>query len=225
MYPERLISHNWLAKRAINSKVKDRLPAFSGMVIDLGCGIRPFEHDILQYADEYVGVEWSNTLHGLKADLVADLNRPLPITSEVADHIVSFEVMEHLAEPQIMLSEAFRILRHKGQLTLSVPFQWWVHEAPWDYYRYTRHGLEHMLQKAGFKDIIVAPTTGFWSMWLLKFNYQSARLLRGPRPVRMLVRAALIPIWFTNQRLGQAIDSIWREDRETAGYFVTACKP
>lgn len=211
MYPEHILSHNWLIKKAVNNKVRARLPELSGRVIDLGCGVRPFEKDILEHADEYVGVDWGNTLHGLKADIVADLNRPLPIADETASHVVSFEVLEHLSEPQV---------------TLSVPFQWWVHEAPWDYYRYTCHGLEYMLRKAGFTDVVVSPTTGFWSMWLLKFNYQTLRLARrGPRPVRLVMRTLLIPFWWLNQHLAQAIDRFWPEESETAGYFVTATKP
>lgn len=225
MYSESRISHNWLIKKAVNDKIHARLPKLSGLVVDLGCGVRPFEHDILQYADNYIGVDWGNTLHGVQADILADLNQPLPIADAAANHVVSFEVLEHLAEPQVMLGEAFRILRRGGQITLSVPFQWWVHEAPWDYYRYTCHGLEYLLRKAGFIDIAVTPTTGFWSMWLLKLNYQTARLARGPRQVRFLIRALLIPFWWTNQQLAQALDRFWPEENETAGYFVTAAKP
>jgi SAM-dependent methyltransferase len=225
MYPESRTSHNWLIKKAVNDRLRERLPAFSGRVLDLGCGTRPFENDILPHAREYIGVDWASTLHGNHADIVADLNRPLPIDDEFADHVVSFEVLEHLAEPRVMLAEAFRILRRNGQLTISVPFQWWEHEEPWDYFRYTRHGLRYLLEGAGFVDVIIAPTTGFWSMWLLKLNYQLARLPRGPRLARSLVRATLVPIWWTNQQVGRALDRIWPEDRESAGYFVTAVKP
>ncbi len=225
MYSESRISHNWLIKKAVNDQVRARLPEISGRVLDFGCGVRPFEQDILQHASEYIGVDWGHTLHGLRADIVADLNHPLPIVADFADHIVSFEVLEHLSEPQVMLAEAFRILRSGGHLTLSVPFQWWVHESPWDYFRYTRHGLEYMLEKAGFKNILVKPTTGFWSMWLLKLNYQTARLIRGSRLVRILLRSALIPFWWTNQHFAQMVDRWWPEERETAGYFVTAAKP
>ncbi|AMO23124.1 hypothetical protein GCM10027034_44250 [Ramlibacter solisilvae] len=225
MYAENRLTHNWLMKKAINDKVRERLPHLAGLVLDLGCGTRPFEADILAHASRYLGVDWGNTLHGSHADIVADLNQSLPLDDESADHVVSFEVMEHLAEPRMMLAEAFRILRRGGQLTLSVPFQWWVHEEPWDYYRYTRHGLEYLLKRAGFTDIRVAPSTGFWSMWFLKLNYQTTRLVRGPHHVKLLVRAALIPFWWINQSLAPVMDRWWPEDRETAGYFVTAAKP
>ena len=224
MYHQNKLSHNWLIKKAINDKVRKKLPSVYGKVIDLGCGERPFEQDILMYADSYIGVDWSSTIHELKADIVADLNKPLPINSESADHIVSFEVLEHLAEPQVMLSEAFRILRPNGGFTLSAPFQWWVHEEPWDYQRFTKYGLEYQLIKAGFSDIVIQPTTGFWSMWILKLNYQLTRLIRGPRIMRRLIRVCLIPLWWILQMLAIVLDALWKEERETAGYFVTAKK-
>lgn len=226
MYSENRLMHNWLIKKAVNDKVRARLPALkNGHVLDLGCGTRPFDVDILGYANKYVGVDWGNTLHGLRADIVADLNEPLPIPDASFDHVVSFEVLEHLREPQTMLAEAFRILKPGGTITVSTPFMWWVHEAPWDFFRYTRFGHQHLLSKTGFTEIAVQPTTGFWSMWFLKLNYQLARLIRGPRTIRRLIRAALIPFWWTTQTIAPLLDRIWPEENETAGYFVTAMKP
>lgn len=225
MYKASRLSHNWLIKEVINNELRKRLPSLNGLILDLGCGDRPFEHDILQHAHEYIGVDWSNTLHNLRADIVADLNKPLPIRNNYVDHVVTLEVMEHLSEPRIMLSEALRVLRPRGGLTLSVPFQWWTHEAPWDFYRYTNFGLKYLLEQAGFIEILIKPTTGFWSMWLLKLNYQTARLIRGPRVARILMRALLIPFWYLSQRIAPVLDRAWQEDRETAGYFVTARKP
>ncbi|MFZ5722404.1 MAG: class I SAM-dependent methyltransferase [Pseudomonadota bacterium] len=225
VYPENRLAHNWLAKRILNRKVGPRMRHFSGRVLDLGCGSRPFERDILRHAQQYVGVDWSNSPHELMADIVADLGAPLPLSDEAFDHVVSFEVLEHLAEPDIMLGEAWRVLRPGGQITLSAPFQWWVHEAPWDYCRYTRHGLEYRLRKAGFVDIRIEATSGVWVTLILKVNYQLAKLVRGPLLRRQIMRALLVPFWFVGQVVAPMLDRAWPDERETAGYFVTARKP
>lgn len=225
MYLQSKLSHNWLFKQLINEKVVARLSALSGVVLDLGCGERPFESDILKFAESYIGLDWSNTLHDLRADVVANLNKPLPVADAAVNNIVSFEVLEHLAEPSTMLGEAWRVLVPGGGLTLSTPFQWWLHEAPWDYQRFTRYGLEYQLRKCGFIDIKIYPISGFWSMWFLKLNYQLARLVRGPRLVRVCIRALFVPFWWLNQVVAQLLDGIWSGEQETVGYFAIARKP
>ena len=219
------LDQNWLAHKMNNELLKSRLLNMKGVVYDLGCGTRPYEKEILAVADRYIGVDWSNTLHGLHADIMADLNKSLPIDSAVADHVISLQVMEHLCEPQTMLGEAFRILKSSGSVYITVPFQWWIHEAPYDYFRYTRHGLEYMLAKAGFVDVLVEESTGFWAMWFLKLNYQTARLVRGPKPLRWLVRTCFLPLWFVDQLIAPIMDKYWPAPQETTGYSVTARKP
>jgi SAM-dependent methyltransferase len=225
MHPENRLSHNWLIKKLVNDQVRAHLPDLHGLVLDLGCGTRPYEAEILTRADRYVGVDWNNTLHGLHADVVANLAEPLPFADASVDCVVAFEVLEHVAEPARLLDECLRVLKPGGCLLLSVPFQWWVHEAPWDFFRYTRHGLEYLLGRSGFDAVRVVPTSGFWSMWILKLNYQLVRLPRGPKPLRALLRALLVPGWWLGQVLAPRIDRLWPEDRETAGYFVRARRP
>lgn len=216
--------HNWLIYDVGDQWVERFRSRFRGNVYDLGCGEMPYKQWVLQYAEHYTGVDWGGTLHELKADIVADLNEALPIDNEVADTVVSFSVMEHLREPQVFLKEAHRILRPGGSMVLQVPFMWWVHEAPHDYFRYTEYGLRYLFQKAGFTEVDVHPQTGFWVMWTLKFNYQTARLVRGPRPVRLLVGVLLRCLWAVDQRIAPMLDRVWKSDHETAGYFVVAKK-
>ncbi len=220
------LQNNWLILK-INNKITQQCchDYIKGIVYDLGCGERPYEVDILQRADQYIGVDWGSTLHNLKADIVSNLNKPLPIDSEVADTITSFQVMEHLCEPQIMLNEAYRILKKDGNIILTVPFQWWVHEAPYDYLRYTPYGLRYMFEKAGFTDIKITPNTGFFAMWILKMNYFSSRFIRGPRPIRWVIEGILIPLWYLSQCAAPYLDKLdYHPDLEAAGYTVIAKK-
>lgn len=110
-------------------------------------------------------------------------------------------------------------------MVLQVPFMWWVHEAPYDYYRYTRFGLIYMLEKAGFEQVEVFEQMGYWSMATLKFNYQSLRLIRGPRPVRALIRLLLRAVWAVDQWVAPRLDRHWPSANETAGYFAIGRKP
>lgn len=216
--------HNWLIYDIGDEWLNRFTNYYKGNLYDLGCGEMPYKNWLLNYAHTYTGVDWGSSLHELKADVLADLNETLPIESEVADTVISLSVMEHLREPQVFLSEAHRILKPGGAMILQVPFMWWVHEAPYDYYRYTRYGLQYLFDKTGFVDVQVYPQTGFWTMWTLKFNYQSRRLIRGPWPIRKAMALLLQGLWAVNQRIAPRLDNHWNGEAETAGYFVVAKK-
>ena len=198
---------------------------YKGRLYDLGSGESPYKNFFLQYADEYIAVDWASSYHNVKVDIEADLNKSLPVETEVADTVVSLMVLEHLCEPQIMLNEAYRILKPGGAIVLQVPWQWRIHEAPYDYFRYTPYGLEYMLKKAGYKSIEVRAQSGFFTMWVTKFNYFSLRLIRGPRLAKFTVKLALAPIWFIGQIISPWLDKLDKNWAAEAGaYFVTAFK-
>jgi len=187
--------YNWVLYDIGDSHLEKHVNLYKGQLYDLGCGERPFENFFLQYCENYIGVDWGETLHLLKADIIADLNKPLPVDDEVAHTIVSLSVMEHLCEPQVFLNECFRILKKDGYMVLQVPFMWHVHEAPYDYYRYTKYGLEYMFKKAGFTAIQIEAQTGFWVNWFVKLNYQLIRIKYNSRKKRFFRK---IIHWFIN---------------------------
>lgn len=216
--------YNWLIYDIGDACLTKFRHYYKGHLYDLGCGEMPYKNWLLNCADQYTGVDWGSSLHELKADILADLNEPLPIESEVADTVMSLSVMEHLREPHVFLNEAHRILRPGGHMILQVPFMWWVHEAPYDFYRYTRYGLQYMFEKAGFTEITIYPQTSFWVMWTLKFNYQTTRLIRGPWLIRKVMALLMRGIWAFDQRVAPWLDKYWKGEAETAGYFVVARK-
>jgi len=155
-------AHNWLVYKIGDKILQKNAMLYNGVLYDLGCGEAPYKEYFMQYADKYVGVDWEGSYHKTKADVIADLNKRLPIESNIAHTVVSLSVLEHLCERQTMLNEAYRILRKKGVMILQAPWQWCIHEAPYDYFRYTPDGLQYMFQKAGFVDVNVKPTSGFF---------------------------------------------------------------
>ena len=217
--------HNWLMYKNYDRFLNKYTNQYSGTLYDLGCGEAPYKQFFLQYTKKYIGVDWNGSIHNTMADVVANLNKPLPIESEVADTVVSLSVMEHLCEPQTMLNEAYRILKEGGSIILHVPWQWSIHEAPHDYFRYTPYGLLYMIKKAGFDNIAVYPEGGFFTMWIMKANYYSVRIIRGPRFLRLILSSILIPLWYLGQFAAPCLDKLDRHwELETTGYFLTANK-
>lgn len=211
---------NWRALESNNRWVGRFLPLLRGRVLDLGCGTAPYREDILRVATDYVGVDWPATTHDVsRVDVFADLSITLPFRDECADTVAVFKVLEHLREPGAFLLECRRVLRAGGHIVILVPFLHPVHEAPHDYFRYTRYGLEHLLSKAGFDDIVVNEKTGFWEMFVLKWNYHTRRYARGP------LKLFWIPAWWLGQVVAPRLDRLFPHPEMTASYAARARKP
>lgn len=216
-------AHNWLIYRILTGALLEHKDLFKGTVVDFGCGEAPYREYILETAERYIGVDWSESFHAIKADVVADLNKRLPIESAMADAVVSISVLEHLSDPQIMLKEAHRVLKPGGKLLLQVPWQWGIHEEPFDFFRFSPFGLQHLCEKAGFSRIEIKPMGGFFEMIGLKMNYFSLRFVRGPRCIRLCIRSALWPFWQSTQILSLILNKFDRKaPSEAAGYILKA---
>lgn len=209
--------HNFLIYR-ITREHAQTLP-YRGRVVDLGCGSAPYRDIILDIAEEYIGVDWENTMHDQsKVDVFADLSKRLPFEDAYADTVVSFEVLEHLPEPDFFLCECNRILKPTGLLFMTVPFMWHVHEEPHDYFRYTQYGLQYLLEKNGFSEIVIDEKAGFWQMWWLKFNYHTTCFAQGP------VKYFWYLIWWLTQTIAPLMDKLNSSSGDTALYAIRAKK-
>lgn len=205
--------------RNINERIAQSF-IYQGNVMDLGCGTSPYKEYILRTAKSYIAIDWQASFHDpSNVDVFANLVEALPFLDGCMDTIVSFQVMEHLSEPETFLSEAYRVLKSNGTIIITVPFMWHVHEAPYDYYRYTRYGLQYLFNKAGFTNIEIRENTGFWQMWVLKFNYHTVRFALGP------LKLFWIPIWWLGQVISPFLDHFDKHPQETASYVVVAKKP
>lgn len=218
-------AYNWLLYNLSDKYLIEYIPFYKGIMLDLGCEDKPFEEFFTQYVDNYIGVDWTNCLHGSKADIVANLNDKLPILDEFADTIVSLNVLEHLYNPQGFLKESYRVLKNDGTLILHIPFQWWIHEAPHDYFRYTPYGLRYLLNEAGYTDIKIQPIAGFFTTILMKINYFSLRAIKGSKLRQKVVKTLLKPFWYINQKLAPKLDNMHRGwSLEAQSFFVVAKK-
>jgi ubiquinone/menaquinone biosynthesis C-methylase UbiE len=69
-------------------------------------------------------------------------------------------VLEHVAEPEQLWDEMYRILKKGGRILMNVPFYYWLHEPPYDYYRYTEYCLRRMAEKRGFHLLLLRSIGG-----------------------------------------------------------------
>jgi SAM-dependent methyltransferase len=129
------------------------------LVLDLGCGERPWEG--LFGRARCIGLDIG--VDGARPDVIAQ-GEALPFAEGAFDIVFSSQVLEHVPEHRAALHECARTLRSGGQLVLSVPFYWPLHEEPQDLRRFTNHGLRRELEDAGFDDISIQPDTGSLTM-------------------------------------------------------------
>ena len=85
--------------------------------------------------------------------------------------------------------------------------------------------LKYLFDKAGFVDASIKPMAGIFTTLVLKWNYFSRRLIRGPKPLRLLIHGTLRIIWYLNQHLAPYLDKLDKNwDMEAPGYFISARK-
>jgi SAM-dependent methyltransferase len=197
-------------------------------VLDAGAGAAPYR-PLFAHCD-YVTQDWPGSVHaGARApDIVADLHR-LPVEEASFDAVVCTEVLEHVAEPAVVLAELRRVLRPGGSLLLTVPFVVELHEEPDDHYRYTSHGLRGLLARAGFTDIEVRPSTGWFSTLAQTLRHgglSTAAPGRRGGPATRVLTLALLAAGSLLGRLAPALDR--RLDARRAlplGWIARARRP
>ncbi len=87
-----------------------------------------------------------------KPDIVADAHH-LPFEDNSFECIVCKEVLEHTKRPAEVIAEFKRVLRPGGKLILSTRFMFPIHEAPYDYWRFTRYNFEELFSTWSTSDI------------------------------------------------------------------------
>lgn len=187
-------------------------------VLDAGAGELRYAHLFTRH--RYLSVDlgigdaaWDYT----RLDCVADL-AALPVATSSVDACINLVTLEHVAEPARVLSEIFRALRPGGRLLLAVPMEWEVHQAPYDYYRYTEYGVRYLLSQSGFHSIDVEPCGGIFTL-IARRLLNSLQFFPGPL---FFVGAILIG---PAAMLFPLLDPLDRERNFTLGYLCHASKP
>jgi SAM-dependent methyltransferase len=226
------LANTWLYPRYIGTVyMRDALGRASeyarGVMLDIGCGLRPYEEIFAPRVTRYIGMDYPVTLDKARMDVMADALR-LPVSDESVDTVLATELLEHLPDPIQFIRQVARVLRSSGVFIFSVPFMEPLHEEPRDFYRFTPYSLRLMLEHEGFAVRHVWPKGGWWSVVLGSFFSQGLYDFANPinrqdgtrsdGPARFFV----LPFCAAAQWAGYTLDRLFKESRYTLGYVVVA---
>jgi len=129
-------------------------------LLDMWCGNKPYV-SFFTWASEYV---WSDIIPWPMVDVICD-NDAIPFTDWYFDVCLCNQTLEHTKNVHGAIAEMKRVVKKDGLLLVSIPFLYPEHACPWDFYRFTRFGLQEIF--SGFE--ITSITSSSWYASSLAF--------------------------------------------------------
>jgi SAM-dependent methyltransferase len=151
----------FLTLSALNAELLRIAPLASGRLLDIGCGNKPYL-GMLQCVDAYIGCDIVQSSNN-KVDVMSSA-MSLPFSANSFDTVFSTQVIEHVEDHQCLCNEAYRVLKTGGYFLLAGPMYWHLHEEPYDFFRFTKHGFRLILEKAGFEVVEIKSNGGKWAV-------------------------------------------------------------
>jgi SAM-dependent methyltransferase len=129
---------------------------FKGKVLNAGAGHR----DISPLVD---GELYNQDIKPAPHIQIEGPLHEIPVEDGFFDTIICNAVLEHVENPDEVMSEFRRVCRSGGTLYLTVPFMQPEHLDPTDYQRYTIDGLKRLVTRHGFE---VTESSGVHSVYV-----------------------------------------------------------
>lgn len=207
-------------------------------VLDVAAGLKPyqqfFEHCDYESSDFADCQEfYSNLDDGRRYDLASTHTYVCPIDSipvpdNAFDAIICTQVLEHVPYPLVALKELHRVLRKSGQLLVTVPQGYGIHGEPYNFFYFTKYGLDLVLRDAGFEVLSVRERGGYFYYLYDRMSNAIPRIVVGHKKRMTLMMLLLSPVHILLAYvLGPALlllEPLDREKRFTLGYVSIARK-
>lgn len=169
--PSRIAPESLLAtKRLVHEVLKFRHYA-SGRMLDIGCGTKPYKIVFENQVSLHIGIDVPYSAHSLAAIDVYSSATVLPFQNETFDFVLCTEVLEHVSDPEAAYLEIARVLKPGGMALVTTPFMYRIHEAPYDFYRYTPFAYSALAQRAGLTVKTLAQRGGYFTV-LLDYQFK-----------------------------------------------------
>lgn len=152
-------------------------------------------------------------------DIVGDLHT-YDFGENMFDTVVLSEVLEHLHSPHLGIQNIYKFLKPGGRLILTTPFIFPIHDRPYDYYRFTKYGLQHLL--SDFQDVEVKERNSALEsidvLWM-RFHKLTAK------HTFLLKHIIIFVVYYLKRPLTKFLMRYIDTDIMTTGYNVSAKKP
>ena len=153
-----------------------------------------------------------------KPDIVGDICTH-DFGTQKFDCIIMSEVLEHVHAPHLAIETIYHALTENGRLILTTPFAFPLHDRPYDYFRYTKYGLAHLLQS--FENVSIQARNSYFDaidvLWV--------RLWREEHQEARLAAYIIIPIvYYLKRPFTWLLSKLIKADGLTTGYVVIANK-
>ena len=144
----------------------------------------------------------------------------LPFRNGSIDTVLGLSMLTYFTDPGVPLAEARRVLKPGGVLLFEFTQMAPLHDEPYDYFRFTRFGASHLLERAGFEPLEFIPIGGLMSRVGLTAIAGLNRLNRGPTRVLTEIPVRLLYVML---QLGfEALDRLFFDPREVLAHLVVA---
>jgi len=194
----------------IKEYLAPELGVLRGKVLDVGCGDQPYR-TLMHGVESYIAMDW-NVRDSLSPDqlrncFVRGSALQLPFMNESFDAVLASQLLEHLLEPQCFMEEIWRVLQKGGKGIITFPLVNPVHEAPYDFTRFTEYGILHLIENSNFSLEKTIPMGGGW----LTVGFLIYHQLRwhGDRCNSLRAKAMLDRVGQVVYRLFQKVDKRW----------------
>lgn len=197
-------------------------PYLKGRVADLGAGGGPYHRELPECT--IVSLDQVRT----PVVQVVGSTLALPFRDESFTGVILTETLEHVPTPEVALAEAARILKPQGWLYLTTPQMWPLHYEPHDYFRFTRYGLDYLLNRQGLTVMALKPVAGLYTFLFTRLGEKLTKLVVNllgwlPRRRRWPVAAVILaPGQYLFYILGRVLDRL--ASRDVMGWAVRAQK-
>ncbi len=217
----------WVRTR-IDDAIKSHAYHAQGVLLDVGCGIKPFECTFEPFVETYIGLEYSpeSGYRGNAADFCGDAAK-LPLADECVDTILCTEVMEHVHHPERAISEFARVLRPGGIIITTAPFVYPIHDK-YDFFRYSPDGLAAMMKRHGLEIEKVEPLSGTAVTLAVMFNlywYDIGFIwTKWLYPIGLILRPVLWLLCFFFNVLGRVFEILLPSNHMSFNHLTFARK-